>query len=454
MSDRLISNTDIVISANAPISPGGAVDDSGGDIIFKTSDVERSRIKADGTPGGLISAALLPYGQRVVFLGDSITSAQSNETLADQARWSISFPTYASYASNGKLVRYRNAGVPGNKAADMLARFDVDVTPYAPTAVVIMAGTNDWNDSGTTTLANYAATIKALVGKCQAIRALPILATVPPNIVSSARRSRTILGNAWLRRYCALNGIPLWDAYNILVDPSTGDYLAAYGSASNDKTHPINPGYVALGQDLATFFATLGSVSPIYSLLPQDNGDANNLVANGLFLTTTGSAGTLMPTSWSVQAGSHVAGVTGSLVTGDTAIKGNWWKVVADGTATTTENEFQTLSGIIPGHLYAHVGRFKATGLRNADSGSGSQVLVGAAFNSTLNNALYDFREAGNISYDVAAGAFYHEMLAPSDASTLLVRHQLLNTTAGAGTLQVAQRGVYDLTALGLDGSI
>jgi lysophospholipase L1-like esterase len=374
-------------------------------------------------------------------------AAQSNDPMGSGS-WGISMPTYATYLSKGGLRRVRQAGVPGNTSAQMLARFDTDVTPYAPSAVVIMAGTNDSNDANPIPVATYAANMQALVTKCRAIAATPILCTLPPNVVSTARRKLVINYNAWLRRYCKNHGVVLVDLYNLLVDPATGDYLAAYGTASNDKTHPINAGYPAMGQ--ALWNAISGLIPPAAPLLPYENGDANNLITNGLFLSTTGSGTSLMPTGWSVQSSVHPTGCTGSLVTGDATIKGNWWKVVADGTATSTDNEFQTVNGIIPGHTYAHVGRFKATGLRNADTGSGSQALCGVAFNGTLLNNAYDFRAVAVTSYDVAEGMFHQEVVAPSDASTALVRFQLLNTTAGAGTLQVAQWGLYDLTAMGL----
>lgn len=384
-------------------------------------------------------------GARVAYLGDSVTLAQANDT--PHAYWGTSFPTYATYLTRGRALRVRNAGVAGDRAANMLARFDADVTTYAPSAVVIMAGANDWNDSTPTTLASYQASIAALVAKCRQIGARPILCTAPPNVLSSARRARTIVGNAWLRNYCAANGIPLVDMYTLLTDPATGDYLTAYGSATNDKTHPIGAGYVAMGAHLATVLTQV--LPPFDQLLPAENADPNNMLVNGLNLTTTGSATTLMPTGWAVQSSVHPAGVTGSLVTGDAAIKGNWWKVEAVA-ATATNNEFQTVGGIIPGHTYAHVGRFKATGMKGTDTGNGSSFLIGCAFNSVLNNSLYDFRAASSLQFNVADGAFYQEVLAPVDAATCLVRRQLLNTTSGAGTLQVAQTGFYDLTAMGL----
>lgn len=403
-------------------------------------------------PGGVTStgsgsaATAMIAGQRVVFLGDSITIAQGNES--NTAQWGLSYPTWATYLSKGQLVRVRNAGVSGNTAAQMLARFATDVAACKPSVVVVLAGTNDTNDSVATPFAEWTATMQRLVTACRAIPAQPVLCTLPPNILSTARRTRVTKFNAWIRRYCELNAIPLVDFYNLLADPSTGDYLSSYGSVSDDKTHPLNAGYVAMGGLVASTLS--GVLPPAAPMLPCENADPNNKITNGLFLTTTGSNSTLMPTGWSVQTGSHPTDVTGSLVTGDTNIKGNWWRLVAGGSATATDNEYQAVSGITPNHVYAHVGRFKATGMRGADTGSGSQFLIGAAFNSTLNTAGYDWRVAASHSYSVAEGVFYQEIVAPSDASTCLVRHQLLNTTAGAGTLQLAQIGLYDLTALGL----
>ena len=428
-----------------------------------------ARVASIGVTVAPVKAAL--RGNRVVFLGDSIMCSQGSDPMTSAQNYGISMPSYLHYLSKGRVLKTRQAGVAGNTAAQMLARFDTDVTPYRPSVVVIMAGTNDTNDSTPTTLADYITAMRALVAKVRAIGAQPVLSTIPPNVISVARQRRTTLINTWIKAYCAGAatdgaggwategaGIPCPDTYSLFTDPTAGGYLAAY---LLDGTHPNNPGYTAwasfMWAQLSTFFP---AVDPP---LPADNIDPNNLLTNGLNLTTTGSGTSLMPTGWSVQSSVHPTGVTGSLITGDTTIKGNWWSVVANGSASATNNEFITLSGnyagghplagtakIVPGHTYAHVGRFKATGMRGADTGSGSGFLIGTAFNSTLNNALYDFRAASTHYYDVAEGVYYQEMVAPSDASSALVRRQLLNTTAGAGTLQVAQSGFYDLTAMGL----
>lgn len=395
-------------------------------------------------------SALAPSGgNKVVFLGDSITSAQGNEVNAPY-QWGLSYPAFATYLSKGKLIRLRNTGVAGDRVADMLARFESDVAAYSPSIVAVLAGTNDWNDSNPTPLDTYKREIFQLVSKIRALGALPIICTVPPNVLSAARRKRTIIGNAWLRSFAANEGLPLVDFYSLLTDPATGDYLAAYGSAGNDKTHPLNAGYVEMGRFFVDEISSY--LPPTAQLLPAENADPNNLLTNGLFLTTTGAGATLIPTGWSVQTGSHPTGITGSLITNDSTIKGNWWQIVADGTAAATNNEFQAINtGIVGGHKYAHVGRFKATGMRGADAGNGSGFLLGAAFNSVLNTTGYDYRVASTHYYNVSEGCYYHEMTAPENATSLLIRRQLIQTSGGAGTLQVAQVGLYDLTAMGLD---
>ena len=191
----------------------------------------------------------------------------------------------------------------------------------------------------------------------------------------------------------------------------------------------------------------------------MENIDPWNLLPEGLHLNTSGSGTTLRPAGWTLQSSVHPTGVTASLVSGDASIKGNWWKVTAVD-AAGLDNTFYTVSGnyaaghplartakIIPGHTYAHVGRLKATGLRNANSGSGSGVLISAWFGAS--DVAKDCR-AVNSYYDVSDGVFCHEFVAPAGENSVLVRRQLLNSTDGDGTLQIAQHGLYDLTAMGL----
>lgn len=68
-----------------------------------------------------------------------------------------------------------NKGVGGNTAAQLLARFDTDVTPENPNYVWIMCGTNDYASS--VTLANFSSNLNKLKTKCREIGAQPIVFT-------------------------------------------------------------------------------------------------------------------------------------------------------------------------------------------------------------------------------------------------------------------------------------
>src|SRR6185436_20033885 len=76
----------------------------------------------------------LKDGDTVVFLGDSITH-QCLYTQYVEDYFYTRFP---------KLhIHFHNSGVGGDRAADALARFDMDVAAYKPKYVTILLGMND-----------------------------------------------------------------------------------------------------------------------------------------------------------------------------------------------------------------------------------------------------------------------------------------------------------------------
>lgn len=70
---------------------------------------------------------------RIVFLGDSITDGHTYLLLIQQSLAGCTSARFSLF----------NAGVGGDTARDMLARFDRDVAPHRPTMVGISAGVND-----------------------------------------------------------------------------------------------------------------------------------------------------------------------------------------------------------------------------------------------------------------------------------------------------------------------
>lgn len=375
------------------------------------------------------SVASARPGNRVVFLGDSITKgADAPDIVYRQNSW----PVYASITSGQRVHYVYNAGVAGETTTQMLARFDTAVTAKAPNLVTIAGGTNDLAVAGG--IATARTNITELVRRVRAIGAVPVLCTLAPgeSATPSTRRTDTLRLNAWIRDFAAKNGLSVLDFYGVLTDPANGNFLGAY--SSGDGIHPNAAGYAAMGKHAASILAPL--LPDWKPLLPQDNTDPNNIFTNGLFLTDADANG--VPDSWSNQNG--ITGQTVSLVTGDTTIKGNWVKMVL-AASSGTSILFQTKTGapVVPGHVYAFMGRVKTSALTG---GAAAKAFI--RWTATANR---DDSPIQSLVYDIDSGMFYGEVLAPPGATSVQCQ---LTSPAGTGTYQFAQVGLYDLTAMGV----
>src|SRR6266436_7461768 len=146
---------------------------------------------------------------RVVFYGDSITDG-----------WKLNeyFP--------GKP--YVNRGISGQTTAQMLVRFRQDVIDLHPKAVVILAGTNDVaGNTGPMTpeMTENNWQSMADLAKMNGIRV--IFASITPSTdfwwhkgLKPAEKIRTL--NAWLKGYCASQGLTYLDYYTALTDDEGG----------------------------------------------------------------------------------------------------------------------------------------------------------------------------------------------------------------------------------------
>ena len=167
---------------------------------------------------------------RVVFLGDSIT---------DYWKLTDYFP--------GKP--YINRGVDGQTTPEMLVRFRQDVIDLHPKVLVVLAGTNDI--AGVTgparnedIEANYASMAElARVHHFRVVFAslLPAHNYTPEAKESFALRprERILALNAWLKDYCAKNGLVYLDYFSALVD---GRGMLRR-DLSDDGLHPNAAGY-------------------------------------------------------------------------------------------------------------------------------------------------------------------------------------------------------------------
>ena len=251
--------------------------------------------------GGVGSGAYAPLsgarpGSLAVALGDSVTAGDNdNATQAVGESWFA----YACALTGQKLQFGRNSGIGGNTTAQMLARFDTDVTPYAPTAVCLLAGTND----ASTPFDTWASTYLKIIAKTRLIGAMPILGTIPPNNAGSPVDRRQVINrqNAFIRRTAALQGLPVIDFYTLLTDPTNGNYKSAY---YNDGTHPNQAGRYAMGALAASVLDPI--LAPAAPVLCADDIDELNTVYLGTFAANTGTA---LPASWG-----DVAGNSGSAI--------------------------------------------------------------------------------------------------------------------------------------------
>jgi lysophospholipase L1-like esterase len=397
---------------------------------------------------------------------------------------------------SGQRIQYvRNSGISGNTSGQMLARFDTDVTPYAPNVVTILAGRNDVGKGND--LATLQANLPQLVAKTRAIGAIPVLATIPQtDATTPVNANQTIRQmNGWIRRYAAAQGLICLDFASVLVDPATGGYLAQYKS---DGIHPNAAGMQALANYAN---GLLPPLLPVHSpTLCRDATDDNNAIYNGVF---SGCSGTALPTPFADQAGTP----SGSALsyTTDANVPGQLLTITS--TATTGLRQIAANSNIgqttMPA-VAAGATSFSLTGINpssravlfigsgstfevvkvSAVSGSGpysvtlarglafahtagEQVIVnglpgdkmvfsgvvttdgGVTFRAGVNatGAGSGVRAASDLTRPMTRAAFHQEFIIPASTTALLAYIQV---SAGTGVVSVGQLGLYNVTRLGL----
>ncbi len=140
------------------------------------------------SPAGLTAAEKAPplkKGERIVFLGDSITQAGAGEN---------GYVTLIRKTLNEKHkdldVEVIGAGISGNKVPDLQRRLKKDVLDKKPTLVVIYIGINDvWHGEKDpkrgTTPEKYEAGLKDVIGQIQQTGARVLLCT--PSVIGEKR---------------------------------------------------------------------------------------------------------------------------------------------------------------------------------------------------------------------------------------------------------------------------
>lgn len=183
--------------------------------------------------------AAMDGGQRVVFMGDSITDSW------DDPKYGGFFP--------GKL--YVNRGISGQTTPQMLIRFRPDVIDLKPKVVVILAGTNDLaGNTGPTTIQAIEGNLMSMAELATAHGIRVVFASVLPvsdyemrdgkPIVQTVRRppAQILALNKWLKDYAAANHYGYLDYFSAMVD----DKGFLKNELSDDGLHPNAQGYVVM----------------------------------------------------------------------------------------------------------------------------------------------------------------------------------------------------------------
>ena len=135
-------------------------------------------------------------GEKIAFLGDSITAAGSNS--ASGYVWLV----IHGLEANGIKTTPIHAGVSGHKSNDMLARLDRDVISKKPDWMTLSCGVNDvWHGVNGVPLDQYKKNITEIVDKCQAagIKVMILTATMIQEDQSNDNNKKLADYNAFLR---------------------------------------------------------------------------------------------------------------------------------------------------------------------------------------------------------------------------------------------------------------
>lgn len=186
-------------------------------------------------------------GDTLVFLGDSIT----HQCLYTQYVENFFFTRYPD-----RRIRFHNAGISGDRAADALARFEADVAAHRPKYVTVLLGMNDgqYEDFKAETFARYASDMGKLLDRIRAIGATAIVLspTVFEYPVVEARKDD-----------------PTFRFRERSFAPNYNAVMAYYGAWGRDQAQRRGLPFVNLWGPLNDFTSEGRARDPAFTLVPD-----------------------------------------------------------------------------------------------------------------------------------------------------------------------------------------
>lgn len=178
---------------------------------------------------------MVKHGDTIVFLGDSITNYGS-ASESGYVRMVVS-----GLKANGIAVKWFNAGIPGNKAWQMLERFERDVTDRNPQLVTISCGVNDvWFLNEQSSLENYKKQVAQMVEKAKQA-GIKVMLLTPTTAFGEQPNAKIAQYAEYVREYAKEHKIPLADTQQAVrkyIDSTDSVVLDSRGNkATVDGVH-------------------------------------------------------------------------------------------------------------------------------------------------------------------------------------------------------------------------
>ncbi|VGO22112.1 SGNH/GDSL hydrolase family protein [Pontiella sulfatireligans] len=190
----------------------------------------------------------LQDGDTFVFLGDSIT----HQCLYTQYVEDYFYTRYPD-----RRIRFHNAGVSGDKAADALDRFEEDVAPFKPKYITVLLGMNDgsYQHFNHEIFNAYENGMTELADRMEALGAIGIF--MGPTMYDS--RVASVKPPRWLKEQEKI--IEATHYYNAV--------LAFYGTWVRDSALERGAGYVDMLGPLNYYTTQQRLEDPAFTLIPD-----------------------------------------------------------------------------------------------------------------------------------------------------------------------------------------
>lgn len=410
------------------------------DLSNATTDLETVRI----APG-------LLWG----FLGDSITNGSSASNFA------YSYAPKAC-AMVGGLVARRDgieAGTPGDRSAQVLARMTATLTDGAQ-ALVVLDGTNDASQGVAVTA--YAVNKIAQIETAKRAGAPLVLCTVPPRAAgASSAIHRLIAGyNAWINLFGPTYGCEVADVFTALADGTTGALASAYDAG--DGVHPNDLGHAKIADVVARAMRRAANWRDGLGLVTSVAAGSANLIADPLMARAT-------PTTspWFEQPGGTGTAPTYAMVADASGVlpAGRWAEMDFDATASGGTRRLAVATTdfaagdalIVTGHAQVQ----DVSGTWFADVAAGTASVVVQLINQSgvaIANSTTWFRNPGLLragstdTYDL--GPFVWPVTVPSGTTSLSLWFAVTLATGKRVKARLGCAGILHATRIGCDSLV